>query len=167
LKNGHNSESPGDAEQRVVKSGMGLKEFRSLVERSRLKHPVWFQLETERPAKSEDITAIKSALGLQLPWAYKHFAAEYGGGYFAFATVYAIDPDSDWNILRRNVGSPVPSFLAFSDNGCGDLSGFRIDEGRCSDEVFTWDHETSSVSPIPRSENMFSFLAEVALKSHE
>jgi hypothetical protein len=143
---------------------MDLHEFGRLVEQARRRHPVWFQLESDPPAGAEAIARAEHRLGLRLPEAYRQYVSAFGGGIFAFGKVYSVTPGSDWDIARRNAATPVPRFLAVSDNGCGDLYGFQVDRGVCSDEVYFWDHETPDVPAARRFDDLFCFLAEAALR---
>lgn len=140
-------------------------QFTALVDAARAANPLWFELEADPPASDEEIRACESALGATFPAAYRSFLARYGGGEFAFASVYSVRRRSEWNVVARNPSSRRRAFIAVSDNGAGDEYGFAVDDGRCGDAVFLWDHETNEVIRSGCFADLFEMLARRALRS--
>jgi len=55
--------------------------FVSTVEDARSSHPVWFGLESDALASSDDVGAAEAALGVEFPSAYREFVMRFGGRY--------------------------------------------------------------------------------------
>jgi hypothetical protein len=122
---------------------MTLEEFRSLVAQLKVQRPVWFKLESDRPATEAQIKQAEWQLMSVLPEHYHFFVKEFGGGTFALGNVLSVQPGSDWNIVDFNrrqklIGS---GFLAVSDGSSGDLYGFKCEGKACRPEVWEYDHD--------------------------
>jgi len=143
---------------------MILEDFIPLVEKRKLDRPVWFGLDSDPPATLAQIQDAELQLGVRLPESYRRFVALYGGGYFALGNLFSVLPGSEWNIVERNRSvDDSCCFLAVSDNGVGDLYGFRVADGKCENEIVLFDHETALFSQ-PKFSDLFEFLGETALK---
>ena len=129
---------------------MNLDDFRTLAEKTKQEHPIWFELESDPQASDAEIAAAESALGCEFPNAYKEFVKEFGGGLFAFSNVFSMSEDSYWYVVLKNQREGWPRdvpFLAVSENGTGDYYGFRVQDGRCAPEVAFYDHDDGGVKP--------------------
>jgi len=142
---------------------MLIEEFVQLVEKRKEEKPVWFGLESDPPATSAQIQDAEAQLRVRLPVSYRLFVTRYGGGYFALGNLFSVFPGSDWNIVERNRSLLPFGFLAVSDNGVGDLYGFRVTDGVCDEEIVMFDHETGTISQ-PKYLDLFEFLEETAMK---
>ncbi|MEN5094849.1 SMI1/KNR4 family protein [Pseudomonas protegens] len=143
---------------------MNFSEFEQLLDTKKSLYPIWFEIPADRTATEEDIIEAQNDLELRLPAEYSQFLQQHGGGYFALGIVYSLDRDSDFNLARINRQHPLigKCHLLFSENGCGDFYGFRIENNQCLAEVYFFDHETQAWQQTGYPE-LFSFLAEVAL----
>lgn len=140
---------------------MERAEFQSLVTQAGVDHPTWFDLPTDAPPSDEELTNLGTTLGAALPSDYKWFLKTYGGGDFAMARVYSADPRSDLHILACQL--PVlKDYLAFSDNGCGDLFLFSRKGDRYADQVYLWNHDTDEIELVGED----GFLSFVAREAH-
>lgn len=121
--------------------------FETEVSRARKAHPTWFDLPPDACPDDAQVEQCQLALGAVLPEAYVGFLREYGGGDFAFLTLYSMDPDSEVNLVAQNNRPWLArtDFVAVSDNGAGDYYGFRVRDGRCAEPVVLLDHETGEV----------------------
>ncbi|OCA87943.1 hypothetical protein A8F94_08940 [Bacillus sp. FJAT-27225] len=143
---------------------MNYNEFLKIVNEARDKRPIWLELESEPKAKDYQIEKAEKVLSLTLPDEYKSFVKDFGGGYFAFTTLFSVSP-GDWNIvsLNKELGfMKTHSFLAVSDVGTGDFFGFSIERGVCGSRIMFYDHETNKVEET-NYENLFDYLIEVGL----
>lgn len=126
---------------------MTRAELIQLVERARVEHPTWFDLEPDQPPDAAQLHAVEEALGARLPADYLWFLTEYGGGDFAFAQVLSADPRSNL-FITENQGSWLPDgVIAFAENGAGDAYVFPVEGDQAHDRVLLWDHETGEVRP--------------------
>lgn len=141
---------------------MTFSEFSDLVTELKTARPIWFSLESDPPATEEELSTAEFQLGVKLPDAFRQFAKMFGGGFFAFGNVFSVRSDSEWSIVSRNQHSDLTQFLAVSDNGVGDEYGFRVENGKCRDEVVSYDHETNTISGL-RFANLLEYLRETAL----
>lgn len=121
---------------------MDRASFAELVKATRSVHPVWFDLPCDAKADAEAISRAQRRLGIQLPDDYVWFLGEYGGGDFAFARIYSADEGSDLYLVDVQPDDGGAEMLAFSDNGCGDLYVFSVEDGVAADVVWFHDHET-------------------------
>jgi hypothetical protein len=147
---------------------MTLEEFRALVAQARRERPIWFALDSDRPATEEEIAQAERELASTLPEQYRSFVKEFGGGIFAFANVLSVQPDSELNIVDFNrrdelIGS---GFVAVSDPHTGDRYGFRCEGKTCRSEVWVYDHDDRQWSRTPFND-LFEFLQKHALASLE
>ena len=143
---------------------MTLEEFRTLVAQARKQHPVWFALDSDRPATDAEITQAEWQLRTALPQQYHSFVKEFGGGMFAFANVLSVQTDSDWNIVGFNrrdelIGS---GFVAVSDPQTGDRYGFKSEGETCGCEVWVYDHDDREWTRT-QFNDLFEFLQRHAL----
>ena len=74
---------------------MTLEEFRTLVAQAKQRQPIWFALDSDRPATDVEIAQAEWQLQSALPQQYRSFVKEFGGGMFAFATVLSVQPGSE------------------------------------------------------------------------
>ncbi|NBF05861.1 hypothetical protein GV819_26545 [Pseudomonas sp. Fl5BN2] len=145
---------------------MNDSDFKQLLAKRKCDQPIWFALPADRCASEDDISGFEQAWGLQLPGDYRQFLKAFGGGYFALGIVYSLDEASDLNLPRINRAHPViaQDHLLFSENGCGDFYGFKIENHQCRAEIFCFDHASAEWQETGYR-NLLSFLAEVALSN--
>lgn len=144
---------------------MNSERFAQLVEETRKRNPVWFELESDPPAETDLIEAAESHMGVQFPAEYRFFLRNYGGGYFGFSNVFSVQPGSEWNVETRNsrLEAGVVDFLAISDPGTGDYYGFRLADGASTPNVYVFDHDGRTLERTLFSD-LFDYLAAVALR---
>ena len=143
---------------------MTRDEFRVVAEKMRAAHPMWFDLPSDAPPSQDEIDEIERQLNLTLPSDFVWFLKEYGGGDFAFATIYSADRGSRSHLLRRQEDVQPSDFVAVTDNGAGDLFGFRADDGVLGDEVYFFDHETETVSSA--ADDFLTFVKDRAFRGN-
>lgn len=143
---------------------MDFEDFKQLLDNKRSANPIWFELPSDSVATEAEIIEFEQLMALRLPAQYRRFLKTYGGGYFALGTVYSLDQTSDFNLLEINRAHRTSgsNHLLFSDNGCGDFYGFRIENGQCLEQVLFFDHGLEQWQAT-RYPGLFSFLVEVAL----
>ena len=142
---------------------MNINTFNKKVEQVRAKQPIWFALKSDNIQNKLICDKVEQKLKAKLPIEYKDFILQYGGGYFGFTSIYSLDPDSDWNIVKMNQLYLHSKFIIFSDNGVGDVYGFKIVNEECESEVYFFDHECNEWS-LTEYKNLFAYLYEVGLK---
>ena len=142
---------------------MDFREFQDLVVAFKQKQPVWFGLDADAPATEAQLQDAETEIGVSFPEEYRRFLKEYGGGFFAFAKIYSVQPGSDLHVLaiNRRAGLIGSGLLAFSDNGVGDLYGFKVGGGDSS--IWFLDHETRQWQATHFSD-LIQFLVEEALR---
>ncbi|MBP5106427.1 SMI1/KNR4 family protein [Pseudomonas protegens] len=145
---------------------MNVEDFKQLLDERKRSHPIWFELPSDRLASQTQILEAQQALGLQLPADYAWFLKECGGGYFALAMLYSLDSSSDFHLVQINRAHQAITgrHLLFSENGCGDFYGFRIESRHCLAPVEFFDHSCGQWQ-TSRYNGLLSFLAEVALSN--
>lgn len=146
---------------------MELNEFCEKVEEVKLKNPLWFDLESDLKATDAELYHVEEKLTNKLPKEYKDFIKNFGGGYFAFTTVYSVKENSDWNILVNNKDIRLISsheFLAISDNYTGDYYGFKLNNGEYESKISFFDHETQQVKET-KYKDIYEFLIDGGLRS--
>jgi hypothetical protein len=142
---------------------MDRMSFAKLVEATRSARPLWFDLPPDARADTMDLEKVTKRLGVRLPDDYAWFLGAYGGGDFAFASIYSADESSDLYVVSRQPTSDKLQMLVFSDNGCGDDYVFPVREGVATDLVLFHDHETGEVVP-DQSDGFLDFVARHALR---
>lgn len=143
---------------------MDFKSFKELVEKAKNDHPVWFGLDSDESPDYTAITEAEEELGAKLPADYKDFILEYGGGYFAFSTVYSLESGSDWNLVDANYkyDSIRYDHVLISENGSGDFYGFKVVDGVCEPKIYFYDHQAETWQDSQHS-NIFDYLKKSAL----
>ncbi|MBQ1991487.1 MAG: SMI1/KNR4 family protein [Clostridia bacterium] len=136
--------------------------FAEIVNDYKCKNPILFGLEPDRIPRVEEVEEFEKILSVELSLKYKKFLLSFGGGYFGFANIYSLDKESDFYLLNYN-DIPVEKYLRISDNGCGDYYMLQIDNQKCLEQLFFYDHETNSIS-ITEYSDIFEYLAYVGLK---
>ncbi len=147
---------------------MEFEEFRKRVETKKRTDPHLFCLENDTIAGLEQIAAFEETHRIRLPEKYKLFLSTYGGGYFGYANIYSLDPKGVFPVTNENrFQFPLTpgKCLYVSDNGCGDLYGFRIDpKGRCSERLFYRDHEDGAIYETEYTDT-FEYLVAVGIEN--
>ena len=138
--------------------------FKTLVERIKVEHPIWFGMESDSIPEQSDITEAEINLGISLPTDYINFVSEYGGGYFAFSNVFSLEKRSDWNLvdLNNKYREIVSGHVLISENNLGDFYGFKITDGICGPEIYYYDHEVAQWQKSSY-ENLFEYLKVFAI----
>ena len=114
---------------------MDRSTFAQLVDAARTAHPVWFDLPTDALAGDADLERVSRRLGVELPSDYAWLLREYGGGDFGLATIYSADERSNLFVVDQQQAEADKALLAFSDNGCGDLYVFPLEDGIAADSA--------------------------------
>lgn len=141
---------------------MNRDDFLTRVNDARRDHPIWFDLPSDEPPDEKLLADAESELGARLPDDFRWFLQEFGGGDFAFATIYSADPGSDLNLLRNQPGAK--GLIAFSDDGTGDSFVFPVEDDACQDRVLVWDHESGDSRPTDYA-SFLEFVVRVALQA--
>jgi len=95
-----------------------------------------------------DIQRVEKELGVQLPDKYRQYMLNYGGGAFRHVDlVPVLSRDGEEGLLEVNEGARSSGFVAVSPVGTGDLWGFSVVGGVCSDQVDCWFHEDGRTEP--------------------
>lgn len=141
---------------------MDYKLFKDIVEEVKKKKPVLFALESDEKPSQADIDAFEKENGITLPKKYKDFILDFGGGYFGFANIYSIDKHSDFYLLKHN-NVPFDNYIRIADNGCGDYWLFRIENGKCNENVFFIEHEAGTAVQT-EYRDIFEYLSAIGLK---
>ena len=143
---------------------MRKDDFADRVERERAAHPLWFDLEPDQRATDDQLHQVERELNARPPEDFAWFLRTFGGGDFAFATVYSADPRSALYLASNQPEPRPPDFLAVSDDGTGNLFGFRAADGKYSDEIHIWDHETGEIQPTSIG-GFLDFIARMAFEA--
>jgi hypothetical protein len=143
-------------------------EFEAAVDAAIARRPEAFEGEFVRRApklSGERLAEIELDRGNTLPAEYKHFLTRYGGGDFQFTDVSSPDPDSEWSLWVNYDYIPdgEKRLLPFANNGCGDYYCFKLDDGRCSREIWWADHEQGYELSPAEYVDFYDFIVRVAL----
>lgn len=136
--------------------------FTKIVNDYKRKNPVLFGLEPDRIPSKEEVEKFEKALFVELSPKYKKFLLSFGGGFLGFAGIYSLDKESDFYLLNYNE-IPVDKYLRISDNGCGDYYMLKINDQKCLEQLFFYDHETNAVCSTEYAD-VFEYLVQVGLK---
>ncbi|MBD5453874.1 MAG: SMI1/KNR4 family protein [Lachnospiraceae bacterium] len=118
--------------------------FSKLVNDCKEKEPILFGLEHDEILSIDEIEEFEEKIHIELPEKYKKFLSEYGGGYFGYANVYSLDEGSDFYLLHYN-DVPVGKYLRIADNGCGDYYLLLVDDKKCSEQLYFYEHDEAAV----------------------
>ena len=131
---------------------MTLDDFRLLEQRFQREKPKVFQLASpDRPATSDQILAVESAVGARLPDVYRSFLREFGGGEYGFLKVFSADPQGHYYLPRRQREASrylPPGLLAISDDSAGGFYALRVVDSRAEDEVRYWNIDGGEIGVL-------------------
>lgn len=105
------------------------------------------------PASKVEINQITAELGVELPEKLLGLYNETNGVFDSFncPLIWSISQVVKDNLFFRNfkdykdIYMPFNHLLFFSDNGCGDLFGYRILNGTIqTEDIYVWNHEDDS-----------------------
>ena len=105
------------------------------------------------PVPKTDITQITRELNVDLPKELLELYNETNGVFDTFncPLVWSTSQVLEDNLFFRNfidykdIYMPFDHLLFFSDNGCGDLFGYRILNGYIhTEDIYVWNHEDDS-----------------------
>lgn len=136
--------------------------FKKIVDEYKLKKPILFGLEHDRILSEAEIVSCENAFCIKLPQKYKEFLLNYGGGFFGYTNIYSLDKESEFYLFEQN-SIPIDSFLRIADNECGDYYLLRVDNHKCLDKLFFYDHEINTVFET-EYEDVLEFLIKEGLK---
>jgi hypothetical protein len=131
------------------------------------KNPVYFELRDNTPITEQDWAASEHYLHTRLPLTYRQFTQTYGGGYFAFTTIYLpLEHHHEWSISQLNLEyrDIRENHILFSDNGCGDFYAFKSVNGVCNPEIYFFDHERELWQDTPYK-NLYEYILLKALSA--
>ena len=142
---------------------MVFNEFCETVEKARRQRPVLFGLPSDSIPSDEAIAQTEALLQIALPESYKAFLKQYGGGCFGFALVYSCDPHSRHSLTKNVTPEWIQThaFLPAVDFETGDLGGFLVEHGVCTETVGIYDHEANAVTQ--GNSDFFTFLVRHGL----
>ncbi|MGP0171778.1 SMI1/KNR4 family protein [Pseudomonas sp. NCHU5208] len=145
---------------------MDFENFKKLVDKVKKNHPVWFDMEPDDAPSNFVVSDAEEKLGVKLPVDYKDFVCEYGGGYFAFSSVYSLEVGSDWNLVDMNCKYKKlrGDYVLVSENGVGDFYGYKVVNGVCDSEIYFYDHDVG-VWQGAKYRDLFEYLEKVALSN--
>ena len=138
--------------------------FNTIVEECRAKKPILFGLEHDKILSAEEIEQFEKTVQITLPEKYKEFIMNYGGGYFGYANIYSLNIDSDFYLLKHN-NLPFDKYVRIANNGCGDYYVLCIENGKCLEPLFFYDHESGSVIQTEYMD-IFEYLVKFGLKKN-
>jgi len=146
-------------------------EFEAAVDAAIARKPEAFGGEFVRRAPlltNQRLSEIEEIKSISLPAEYKHFLTRYGAGDFRFTEVSSPDPDSEWSLWVEYDYIPdgESRLLPFANNGCGDYYCFKIEEGKCSKEIWWADHEQNYEMSCSDYGDFYDFIVKVALTPH-
>jgi hypothetical protein len=110
------------------------------------------------------LAQLECQKGIQFPSAYKDFLSTYGAGDFGSLTVLSPDPKSEfpiWETTARLENCEC-GFLGVVEID-SDYYGFLIEQGVCSNDLWSVDHEFGYEIYYMEYPDFFDFLARVAL----
>jgi len=116
------------------------------------------------PATNTEIIQIKDRLNVELPEKLLELFSETNGVFDSFGCplIWSTSHIVKDNLFFRNFGDykdiymPFDHLLFFSDNGCGDLFGFKILNGSIqTEDIYVWNHEDDSRTWIAPSLEKF------------
>jgi len=145
---------------------MDFEKFKEVVEKAKIDHPVWFGMESDVSPDEAAVTKAEMKLGAKFPADYKKFIYEYGGGYFAFSNVFSLENGSEWNLVNQNCKYDAirDGHLLISENGAGDIYGYKVVDGVCEREIYFYDHEEETWQASPYG-TLFDYLEKFALSN--
>lgn len=105
-------------------------EFDNRVRTVMVEKPAWFK-GIEPSVDLGAVTEVESELGCTLPTEFKHFAMNFGGGYFGGVNLSTLDEASGWYVLSRPaIKVDGKAMLVISDDEAGGYYGFaRTNDG--------------------------------------
>ena len=118
--------------------------FSKLVNDCKERELILFGLEHDEILSIDEIEEFEEKIHIELPEKYKKFLSEYGGGYFGYANVYSLDEGSDFYLLHNN-DVPVDKYLRIADNGCGDYYLLLVEDKKCSEQLYFFEHDETAV----------------------
>jgi hypothetical protein len=110
------------------------------------------------------LAQLECQKGIQFPSAYKDFLSTYGAGDFGSLRVLSPDPKSEfpiWETTAR-LENRECGFLGVVEID-SDYYGFLIEQGVCSNDLWSVDHEFGYEIYYMEYPDFFDFLAIVAL----
>lgn len=139
------------------KFNLAVEKFKAL-EPSMFDNPFLEEVSTEN-----EIATVEKALEVKFPEELNYLLLNYPAGNFGYSLIYSVKDNSHDNIVKMNRQCPYEGFLLFSDNGCGDNYGFKVENNQCLPEVYFHDHEIDKWIKT-EYENLFQFLYVYAFK---
>lgn len=116
------------------------------------------------PASTPEIFQITDALNIELPRKLLELYSETNGVFDMFdcPLIWSTSQIVKENTFFRNfidykdIYMPFDHLLFFSDNGCGDLFGYRILNGCIeTEDIYVWNHEDDSRTWVASSLEVF------------
>lgn len=144
---------------------MNFREFCEITEDIKSKYPIWFELTSRNILTDSDIKSVENTLNITLNSDYKNFVKKYNGGYFAFTKILTVYRKDECYILNFNSREFVEkyNFVAVADFETGDMAGFKITNGLCSNEIFIFSHEEKTVENLNIG-NIFDYILKYGYK---
>ena len=135
--------------------------FEKLIEDCKSRKPVLFELGHDKTVSLFDIEKFENMIDIKFSEKYKKLLSVYGGGLLGFANFYSLDEGSDYYLLNHN-SVPVGEYLRIADNGCGDYYLLCVEDNKCLDSLFFYDHDSNTVC-ITEYADILEYLVEIGL----
>lgn len=142
---------------------MEYEVFERIVDDYKCRKPILFGLEQDEVCSAEQIGDFENILQIEFSEKYKQFLMSFGGGYFGHANVYSLDKKSNFYLLIHN-DVPVGNYLRIADNECGDYYMLNVDNKKCLDQLFIYEHETKTIRTTEYAD-ILEYLIKVGLKA--
>jgi hypothetical protein len=140
---------------------MTSEEFRDLVEENTEDSG---EGDNDSPLTLARLAQLECQKGIKFPDAYEEFLSTYGAGDFGSVTVLSPDPKSEfpiWETTAR-LESRECGFLGVVEID-SDFYGFLIEQGVCSNDIWSADHGLDYEIDYTDYPDFFDFLAKIAL----
>jgi hypothetical protein len=140
---------------------MTSDEFHGLVEEC---SEQFGETDGDAPLTLAQLKQFERQKGIRFPAFYKEFISTYGAGEFGSVTVLSPDPNSrftTWETTSR-LENRECSFMGVVELDA-DYYGFLIEQGVCSNDIWSADHEFGYEIGDAGYPDFFDFLAKVAL----
>ena len=136
--------------------------FKEYIEQAKEKKPKLFGLGHDRIVSEDEISAFEAAQGISLSRSHKETLKEFGGGYFGFTILYSLDEGSDFYISKQMQYAP-DGCIPVSDNGCGDVYVQRLENGKCLERLYLYEHAEGRLTETKYGD-ILEYLVEKGLK---
>ena len=144
---------------------MNIVDFNKIFDLENKNDPFLFKDEKVK-VTNIDIQVAEKKIKVIFPHSYKEFVKFYGGGNIGYTNIFTPNSKNEFYIVTKNLEFQKTfnnhDFITISDDGTGGFYGYMIQNLKCSESIYYFDHDENKISKKLYN-NIYEYIIEIGL----